>query len=345
MCLFRTKMKKFFQKSVTAFAVFTLLFFVSCNDNRLNPDVDDVEVKLDIKHFEDDLFENKITDLAGFKKKYPYFFDDYTFGILGFNVRSEEEAFNQLMLYKTDVNVRKVYDLVKKQYGNFKPYEEELTLAYKHFKYHFPEQKIPEIVTYLSNFTFYMNPVGQNYIGIGLDMHMGEDFKYYDIAGIEQYWKKILIPQSIVTNHMLAQGNDLFAKTNRQKNFIDEMIYQGKLLYFLDAVTPNVPDNIKIGLTSNELEQLKKSEKEIWNYFVIKKLFYETEKKSFDRFFNPGPKTIADGVPDQTPAMIGRFSGWMLVRKYMEENKDVTLKELMNESDAEKIFQGSGYKP
>ncbi len=338
-------MKKFFQLTATAFAVFLLLFYTSCSSNRLDVDISEIDVKLDIRHFEDDLFENKLNDYPSFFKKYPYFLSDYTLGILNFPFNTAEEAFPQLMLYKTDVNVRGAYNEVKAKYANFKPYEEELTTAYKYFKYHFPDQKIPSIITYFSHFSFYMNVVGQDYIGIGLDMHMGENFKYYEYAGIEKYWRKNLIPQSIVTNHMLAHANDLFLKTNRKKNFIDEMIYQGKLLYFLDATTPKVPDYIKIGMTQKEFEWCQAEEHNIWAFIVKEKYLYDTEAKNYERLINEGPKTIAPGVPPDAPAKIGKYVGWMAVRQYMNENSDVSLSELMNDGNAEQILQKSGYKP
>lgn len=338
-------MKKFFQLTATAFAVFLLLFYTSCSSNRLDVDISDINVKLDIRHFEDDLFENKLTDYQSFNAKYPSFLSDYTLGILSFPYNSAQEAFPQLMLYKTDVNVKGAYNEVKAKFGNFKPYEEELTTAYKYFKYHFPQEKIPSIVTYFSHFSLYMNPVGQDYIGIGLDMHMGEKFKYYDYARIENYWRKNLIPESIVTNHMLAHANDLFLKTHRNKNFIDEMIYQGKLLYFLDATTPKVPDHIKIGMTQKEFEWCKAEEKNIWAFIVKEKYLYDTERKNYERLIKEGPKTIASGVPEDAPAMIGKYAGWMAVRQYMNENSDVSLSELMNDGNAETILQKSGYKP
>jgi hypothetical protein len=190
-----------------------------------------------------------------------------------------------------------------------------------------------------------VNPVGQDYIGIALDMHLGQDFKPYEYTNIELYWRKILIPQTLVTNHMLAHANDLFLKTNKAKNFTDEMIYYGKLLYFLDAVTPNVPDHIKIGMTQAEFDWCKKEEHNIWAFIVKEKYLFDTDKRRFERLLKEGPKTIASGIPPEAPAMIGRYVGWMAVRMYMNENNSVDLKTLMNNNNAELILQESAYKP
>lgn len=337
-------MNKFFQYSSNSIVVFILLFLTSCSDNRLKIDTSDIEVKLDIRHFENDLFENKLNTLPEFTQKYPYFLTDYTKGIIGFP-GNDTQVFDQLMLFKTDVNAKKMHGLVKDKFGDFSQFEKELTEAYKRFKFYFPNEKIPTIVTYTSNFSFYMNPVGQDYIGIALDMHMGSDFKSYDYTDIEKYWRKILVPENIVSNHMMAHANDLFSNSNKSSNFTDEMIYFGKLLYFIDATVPNLPDHLKIGMTKAEFDWCIQEEKNIWAFIVKEKYLFESERRRYERLLKEGPKTIASGVAEDAPAMIGRFAGWMAVRQYMNENSDISLPELMSNSDAQGILRQSGYKP
>jgi uncharacterized protein YjaZ len=78
---------------------------------------------------------------------------------------------------------------------------------------------------------------------------------------------------------------------------------------------------------------------------VKEKYLYETESKKYEKLLNEGPKTILSGVPPDAPAMLGRYTGWMIVRQYMNENPDITLQDLMLNSDAKSIIQISGYKP
>ncbi len=337
-------MTKKFIFITNSFALFILLVMSGCKENRLEVNVSDIDVKLQIKHFETDLFENKLNSYEDAQKKYGVFLDDYMHGILGLT-DSSAAAFQQLLQLRNSPNFKSVYQQVQSKYRDFTPYEKELTDAYKHFKYYFPNEKIPTIITFTSNFSFYLNPVGEDYIGIGLDMHMGSDYKVYDYANIEQYWRKILTPQTIVTNHMMAHANDLFATTNTGQTFADEMVYYGKLLYFLDATLPNVPDEIKIGMTKAEFDWCKAEEKNIWAFIVKEKYLYETESKKYEKLINEGPKTILSGVPEGAPAMLGRYTGWMLIRQLMNENTDITLPDLMKNGDAKKIIQESGYKP
>ncbi len=322
----------------------SIIFFTSCQKNRLDVDVSHIQVELNIQRFEQDLFNNKLTDTIKCYKEYPYFYDDYTRAILGFG-GTNEAVFNQLMLYKTDVNTNKLYQWVSDQYKDFTPFKNALIDAYKHFKYYFPSDSIPKIITYTSNFSFYMNPVGQDYIGIGLDMHLGKDFKVYDQTNIEFYWRKMLIPETVVPFHMKAHANNLFMHTNKGNTFTDEMIYEGKLLYFLDAMMPQLEDQYKIAMTPEELEWCKREEHYIWTFLVKEKYLYSTNKRQYEKLLNEGPKTVLSGVPENAPAMIGKYIGWMVIRKYMNEHPEVDLKTLMLNSNAQSILQESGYKP
>jgi uncharacterized protein YjaZ len=333
-----------FSHITALFFTVSLVLFSGCQSNPLDVDVSEVTVKVDILRFEVDLFENKLNTLEAFKAKYGAFVNDYTMGIMGFP-GNENEAFAQLMLYKTDPNAKKLYQLVKEKYDNFSVYEKELTQAYQYFKYYYPKDSIPVVITYISNFSLYMNPIGDGYIGISLDMHMGQDFPPYQYTNIENYWKKILIPQTISVHHITAHANDKFIGYNRGKHFLDEMVYQGKLLYFLDATLRQVPDPIKIGLTQEEFDWCVKEQSNIWSFFVKEQILYETDSRKFDRFFKEGPFTIASGVPEKSPPMLGRFIGWQLVKQYMSKNPEVTLPDLMSTTKSEIILQKSRFKP
>jgi uncharacterized protein YjaZ len=336
-------MMKFSHITALLFTV-SLVLFSGCQSNPLDVDVSEVTVKVDILRFEVDLFENKLNTLEAFKAKYGAFVNDYTMGIMGFP-GNENEAFAQLMLYKTDPNAKKLYQLVKEKYANFSVYEKELTQAYQYFKYYYPKDSIPVVITYISNFSLYMNPIGDGYIGISLDMHMGQDFPPYQYTNIENYWKKILIPQTISVHHITAHANDKFIGYNRGKHFLDELVYQGKLLYFLDATLRQVPDPIKIGLTQEEFDWCVKEQSNIWSFFVKEQILYETDSRKFDRFFKEGPFTIASGVPEKSPPMLGRYIGWQLVKQYMSKNPEVTLQDLMSTTKSEIILQKSRFKP
>jgi uncharacterized protein YjaZ len=56
-----------------------------------------------------------------------------------------------------------------------------------------------------------------------------------------------------------------------------------------------------------------------------------------------GPFT--SGFADQSPARLGAYMGWMIVRAYMQEADGVTLRQLMENTDARQILKVSKFKP
>jgi len=58
-----------------------------------------------------------------------------------------------------------------------------------------------------------------------------------------------------------------------------------------------------------------------------------------------GPFTPGLGERTESAPKLGVWTGWQIVRKYMKENKGVTVAQLMAERDAQKILNLSKYKP
>jgi len=56
-----------------------------------------------------------------------------------------------------------------------------------------------------------------------------------------------------------------------------------------------------------------------------------------------GPFTSA--ISKDCPPGIAKWIGWQIVKSYMEKNENVTLEQLMNEKDAQKILSKSKYRP
>lgn len=111
----------------------------------------------------------------------------------------------------------------------------------------------------------------------------------------------------------------------------------------MERVMPCVPDSIIIGYTSPQIQEVENNMDIIWSYFIENKLFYETNSLEIHRFTGEAPKVAVIG--EKCPGRIGRYIGWQIVKTYMDKNPEVTLKELMKETDAAKIFKLSKYKP
>ena len=124
------------------------------------------------------------------------------------------------------------------------------------------------------------------------------------------------------------------------------MIYNGKILYFLDQVLPtNTPDSLKIGYTAKQLEWIKNYEGNIWGLLLQNELLFQTDMQKIQPFLSDGPFTSGIGNKKESAPKLGYSIGWQIVKKYMEENPKITLQQLMAETDAQKILTQAKYKP
>ena len=127
---------------------------------------------------------------------------------------------------------------------------------------------------------------------------------------------------------------------NPDDTFLKSLIYYGKLYYVLDAMMPDLPDHLKVRYTEEEYDWALASEANIWQYLKDMNWIYSTEMKVKLRFFEEAPTTV--GIED-SPGRIGRFMGWQMIRQYMGKNEDVSVLDLISETNESKFLKT--YKP
>jgi hypothetical protein len=81
----------------------------------------------------------------------------------------------------------------------------------------------------------------------------------------------------------------------------------------------------------------------MWANFLDQNLLYSTDELKYSKFLNEAPFT--SGLDNESAPQLGVWTGWQIVRKYMEENPKITLAQLMNDKDYQKILKLSKYKP
>jgi len=123
------------------------------------------------------------------------------------------------------------------------------------------------------------------------------------------------------------------------------MIYSGKIMYFMDQILPKVPDSLKIGYTSKQVEWCIKFQSDIWASFLEQNLLYETDNQKIQTYFNEAPFTPGMGQQNESAPKLGIWTGWQIVKQYMRKHSDITLQQLMALNDAQNILNESGYHP
>jgi len=229
-------------------------------------------------------------------------------------------------------------------YPDLNKIETTLSDAFSRYHYFFPDNSIPQVYTYVSDM-YYEQPVRikDTVMVVALDVYLGKDFSLYPHLGLPHYKIRCMAPENVATDILKAMYFNEVWTNPKQKTLLDRMIAGGKLLYYLDAVLPNTPDTIKLCYPERKLKWAEDNEKQVWAFIVQNELLYATDFKTQSNLIQDGPFTT--GFSSESPSRLGVFIGWKVIRAYMNEYPETSLKELMNLNDAQLILQKSGYKP
>lgn len=324
-----------------------LLCFIACKTDKNKPDVDGITIKFELQRLDKDFFSlpGSISskDIEVLKNTYKTFFDLYYRNMLRLAAPNDSLLAIQLNGFKNDKDIKEVYSTADSLYtgAEIEKIKSGLAIFFKHLKYYYPEKKTPDVVTFISGFNYNVVTT-DSVLGIGLDMYLGGDNKFYPALGFPQYMFRKFSKEYIVTDCVKGWFQSEYDAEAVKKEFLHQAIYQGKLLYFIDAMVPDLNDTIKIGFTALQLKWCRENEEKMWSFFIEHKMLYNTNEKEYIRFIQDGSTT--QGFPEGAPGKTGCYIGWQIIRAYMKNN-DVTLQQLLNENDAQKILTQSGYKP
>jgi len=287
---------------------------------------------------------NVDADLNALRVKYGNFFNLFAFGITSLGSRDTQMMAEQFRNFITDTNFFRVYGDCERQFEDFSPETEKLRKALGYYAYYFPEKIIPEVITMISGFSY---PIvcDSAVLGISLDMYLGPDYYFYSTIEppLPHYLRRRMDKAFMISDAMKGWAMSDYPLDETSASMMDFMISQGRILYFLDKVLPDVADTLKSGYSGEQLNWCINNEKKIWSFFIENRLLFSKDPNLMNKYVNDGPTT--QGFPKESPGNIGQFIGWQIVKSYMENHSEVPLRQLMEEKELIKIFNEANYKP
>jgi hypothetical protein len=334
------------------------VWFISCK-NKTTPDVSGIKVNLETVRFEKDFFAIDTNDLENslqsIYNKHPAFFRDYLQHILGIppDTDSGEQTMQAIRQFLRDY--RPVYDSAMKVFPDLNNETAEIVEALKHVKYYFPQYELPDkLITFIGPMDAYFEASTGGYgdvittegLAVGLQLHLGKNFSMYTsemgLALFPSYISRKFSPEYIPVNCIKNIIDDMFPDQSSDKTLIEQMVEKGKRIYLTDKLLPYTHDTLKIGYTLQQLEGCRKNEALIWNYFVKNGLVFNNDPALMKNYIGDSPNTPEFG--EGAPGNIGLFTGWQIVKKFMEKNAGMQLSKLM-ELEPRQLFEQSKYRP
>lgn len=323
-------MKKYFLFILVA------VLLVSCNDKKKDSLI---ETTLKIHRFENLIFGTPIAELQQTLIDNQY---DYRFL---FNTDIADPAyFEEIKYFASDTIMQQVYSVVVATYPNLSWLEQELTIAMARANELMPNNQPKNFYTLMTGTFAYYDRVmcTDSFMAINIDQYAVKNMKYFNgYFGMPMYIVNLLDSMYLPIDCMSSYAISKIPQTYAEQSMLDLMILNGKILYFLDKVFPDVADSIKIRYTSQQMEWAEENENNVWGYFIQKNLLYEKDYTKIRPFVNEAPNTTV--FENSAPRMTD-FIGWKIVSRYMN-NKNISIEELFKNTNSQQILTDSGYKP
>ena len=325
-----------------------LILGSSCKENKqpksLSSQVTPKPIVID--RFEQAVFEIDQKNLSQAKnamaKKYGSFYDIYFGRIMNFGDPKNPKFDIILNDFINHPDLKNLYQDVKKTYPDTKKISKDLAPLLANYQTLYPNDSILKVATFISGFNNAIVTT-PNYIGIGLDMFMGKNYRFYASVDFPAYITNRLSKEYITPAIAKALLNTKLPEANQTNTLLSEIIQEGKILYGIDLLLPEVEDSLKIGYTAEQLDWCKANEGNIYKLFIEDNLLFSAEQKKYAKYLEEAPFTA--GLANNSAPRIGIWCGWQIVKNYMNNNPSISFDELWKEKDAQKILKLATYKP
>lgn len=345
--------------TIVLFSLLIAFLLPSCTDPNgwKKVDVSNEKVNLTVQRFDRDFYAIDTLHLdeseGKLRTKYGNFYDFYVNQVMNFNKPDNpmdthmRDPHIRMLGFFANRSDRDLFDSVQKEYPNTTDIEAGLTGMLQHFQYYFPKKpRITRVYTFITEFSNAVATYDDSTLCIGLDMYLGSSFRYYQSVDLPQFMVAKLKRPYIVPNATEVLYKLYFDHTayDAQLPLIEALIDEGKKYYFMECMLPDAPDSLLMGYTRDQEAWCRASEASVWKYMNEQDLLYKVNFMVQKRFTTDGPTTT--GLPPESPAKVGSWMGWQIVRRFMRNNGGkVTLPELLDKYTAKQIFAMSNYKP
>ncbi|MDG1332286.1 MAG: hypothetical protein P8P74_08140 [Crocinitomicaceae bacterium] len=315
------------------FTSLLLLVLFACSNDPL--DIDTSNVKMDISYVDmDEAFRSSdsatlVKVVNGYKKEIKDVYE-YEFGhCLNIGDVSDSSVFGAVSDFLADEYIRRLEQRIASQFKDKSTIEANITSGFTYLKAHFPKEKYPKHVVFLNSLFRSSAASFDNDIAVGLEQYIGpktdvikelptnEYYQWYKDGMEAKFLERDVLASWISANHMPAPKSGSLAEF---------MIHWGKILYFVEASFPEDDKELIIRYSKKDYDWAIKNEVSYWQYLVDQKLLFVLDERTKANMFQEGPFT--PGLPEKGPDRLGQFLGWRMVQQYMENNSDLTLKEL-----------------
>ena len=322
------------------------------DEDKYIPDVSGISVDAPIRHFGAALFAldtNAFAPaLAALEADYPVLSPLFFDRVLGADDPriAPEGRVPYLRGFVAHPPLRRLADTTAIVFRDTVGLRDEWEEALQFYRHYFPERPLPDLTTFISEYSIQGFLYGDNSVALGLDYFLGADYPYQNYnpgnPNFSAYFTRTFTPEHAIPKAVKLVVDDIVGPVPGNR-LLDYVIHEGKKLYIAERLLPRVPDSLLTEFSAAQSDWVEDNELEIWSFFLDEDLLYSSDFQKFRSYVQYAPTSA--GMPEVAPARTGSWLGWQIVSRYMERFPQTTLTALVEQRDAQELLSQSRYKP
>jgi len=333
-------MKKKIRLQIRFFFLFVVLFCCVCCAGKKSQGKEDSE--LFIQRFDVDFYrylksELEYQDLA----KYRDFLAIYGENVLHIGSPEEFDFQENLRKYFSNPALQDMYRAEQETFPDVSALNSELSPGLSLFLAEFPKIPKPKVYLHVSGWEQKVI-VADSILSLSADFYLGSDYPYYRNF-FHDYQRSRMNPDQMAPDYLMGfiMANLPFEGTDGV--LLDRMLYEGKLIYILSRLLPDRQIWECMAYSQEEYNWCISNEGQVWKTIVENQHLFTPNLRITSQYIKEAPHTAF--LSDQSPGRVGVWVGYRIISAYMKRYPNLSLSDLMSESDYQEILKESKYKP
>ena len=336
-------------------AVLSILLTMLCYSCRNADEHKNIEVDISGKtlnplRFDADCFNtdwNNAEQISMLKSKYGNFFCLYLERVVNAGPCDSASTAKLIQGFVSHPDFQDLKSEIEKNYPQQRldSLHEKILEAVMRVQTVIPNMKLPQLIWMNSGFNAgaYSH---EDYLAVGLDFYLGPNNRITKSVPFPKYQKEDMTREQLVPStiknlayYYLLKGDTL----RGEKDMLSEMIFHGKAHYLAWLAFEEIHDSTLMAWTTEQYTWTQSHQLNVWKEIARQEVLFSKNRTEVQKWFEYGPFTNAENVPQESAPQLGVFMGLQMVRSYMEKHPEISVIQLLKEDNAQKILQA--YKP
>lgn len=328
--------------------IFILMAVVALSSCRWGGEVSGNATDLDIKinRYDRLQFEyiamNSISALQKMNTNFPQATKVLIEDVLAIGAVDDSKINDRMLEYYSDSTLLALMQDAEEKFKDMGWIEKKLSKGFKQLKKEIPDLPIPRFYAQISALNQSV-VVGDSIVGFSIDKYMGADYPIYKRFYYD-YQCRSMEPGRIVPDcfvfYLLSEYPFPWSPG---RTLLDVMMHRGKINWVVSRILEYDSFEEGLGYNEKEIAWCKKNKAALWKGMIENGHLYATDPLIVRSYIRKDPFVPIFG--EKTPAGIGVWMGVLLVDAYMKKHSDVTVEELLNNTDYRQMLTDTDFKP